>query len=281
MNMRIMLGLIMLIGILSFPTGLNASTPSAQNGLDIAQSAEDHYLEGLELQATDAIAAQTSFKLAAEGFQAVIDDGANSSAAWFNLGNALLQSGETGESIVAYRKAERLAPSDPDISANLAEARRRVENRIEPDATNLSFAEVSSWWHVASASTRLWIALGAWVAFWVILASRLGRQRNDRRSDAANAGWNIATWGTGVLALVAAGTLAFDAAHARFYPVGVLVNNDVVLRAGNGDGFGAAVEEPLDEGVEFTILEQRPGWWRVELADGTIGWVDASDASSI
>mgnify|MGYP002038821075 CR=1 FL=1 len=41
------------------------------------------------------------------------------------------------------------------------------------------------------------------------------------------------------------------------------------------------VEEPLAEGVEFTILEQRPGWWRVELADGTTGWISETDASTI
>ncbi|MCH2160816.1 MAG: tetratricopeptide repeat protein [Phycisphaerales bacterium] len=255
--------------------------PDMAARMEAAGEAEQAYLEGLELQDSDPQEARERFQAAALGFRTVIDEGANSSGAWFNLGNALLRSEEIGEAIVAYRKAARLDPSNDDVSANLAEARRRVENRIQPDAMDLSFETVTSWWHPLAPVTRLWITLSAWAAFWLILALGSGRRRKAQEGEFTRAAWQTCTWAPAGIAGIVAATLLFDAAMARLYPVGVLINPDIVLRSGNGDGFGAAVEEPLAEGVEFTILEQRPGWWRVELADGTTGWISETDASTI
>ena len=54
---------------------------------------------------------------------------------------------------------------------------------------------------------------------------------------------------------------------------GVLVTNDVVVRKGNGEGYGPQFEQPLHEGVEFKVTELRDGWIHIELADGNQGWV--------
>jgi SH3-like domain-containing protein len=53
----------------------------------------------------------------------------------------------------------------------------------------------------------------------------------------------------------------------------VIVERDVVLRKGNGEGFAPQVAEKLTPGVECLILEARPDWLRVRLGDGTEGWV--------
>jgi len=45
------------------------------------------------------------------------------------------------------------------------------------------------------------------------------------------------------------------------------------VRKGNGEGYAPQFEQPLHEGVEFTILEQRGGWMHIELTDGNSGWV--------
>ena len=279
--MRLLLQLLLALAVVgAFSTRIHAQdSPHA-----IADSAEEAYLDGLSLLDDDPAAARTRFQEAARGYQELLDNGAHSSGAWFNLGNALLRSGNVGEAIVAYRRAERIDPSNDDVAANLAEARSRVESRIEPDANNMSFTTVAGWWHSVSPTTRLWIGLVAWVLFWALLALRYARRRNEQAQEErefARAGWLAGIWGTITIAVIAAGTLLFDTAFARMYPVGVLTNDQVVLRSGNGEGFGAIAEEPLHEGVEFTILELRPGWWRVELADGTVGWIPAQDAQAV
>ena len=267
------------LGVLGMLVG-NANAQESR--LELAAAAEHAYLDGLSLVDSDPSKAHEQFLIAASGYQELIDDGVHSAGAWFNLGNALLRADKIGDAIVAYRKAERIDPSNDNVAANLAEARRRVDSRIEPDATNMSFTTVASWWHPISPASRLWIAMGAWILFWTLLSMRFSRRReNTHESEMSRAAWLTGIWATIAIAVIAAGTLIFDTAVTQMYPVGVLTGDEVVLRSGNGDGFGAIVEEPLQEGVEFTILESRPGWWRIELADGTIGWIPTDDAESI
>jgi SH3-like domain-containing protein len=47
----------------------------------------------------------------------------------------------------------------------------------------------------------------------------------------------------------------------------------VVVRKGNGEGYDPQFEQPLHDGIEFRVIEQRGGWLRIELADGNQGWV--------
>jgi hypothetical protein len=52
-----------------------------------------------------------------------------------------------------------------------------------------------------------------------------------------------------------------------------VVMDGVVLRAADSAGAPAALPDPLPHGVEVTILEQRDGWTKVALANGTSGWL--------
>jgi Flp pilus assembly protein TadD len=66
------------------------------------------------------------FAGAAKAYAALLDQGQHSSAVLFNLGNAHFKAGQLGAAIAAYRRAEALAPRDPDIRANLQFAREKV-----------------------------------------------------------------------------------------------------------------------------------------------------------
>ena len=59
---------------------------------------------------------------------------------------------------------------------------------------------------------------------------------------------------------------------------GVVLADDVVVRKGNSEGFEPQFEEALYQGVEFRLLEQRPGWLHIELANGKTGWIRADQA---
>jgi len=61
----------------------------------------------------------------------------------------------------------------------------------------------------------------------------------------------------------------------------VVLVDDVIARKGNGEGFEPQFEEPLHQGVEFEVLDRRPGWFQVELADGQRGWIRTDQAALI
>ena len=245
---------------------LVAQTPEDDEVARTAANAADAaYIRGLD-EVTGSTAAIAAFRESADAWRRAIDAGADGSAAWFNLGNALLRAGEVGDAILAYRRAERLDPADDDIAANLAEARRRVDRPIQADATDLDFVGVASWWHILGTTTRLWVAVGAWIVFWLLLDRRLaGGGRRAEEREATTAAWRAGLGGSLAIAVICGGTVMADRLLPAWRPVGVLVRPDIVLRSGNGASFEPAIEEPLAEGVEFAIVEERPGWWRVRL----------------
>ena len=52
--------------------------------------------------------------------------GQASAAVYFNLGNAWFKAGQFGRAICAWRRAQELAPRDPDVRANLQFARSQA-----------------------------------------------------------------------------------------------------------------------------------------------------------
>ena len=58
---------------------------------------------------------------------------------------------------------------------------------------------------------------------------------------------------------------------------GVVVASETIARQGDGQSYDPAFEDPLHAGVEFRVLEERPGWHRVELPDGRRCWLPDRD----
>jgi tetratricopeptide (TPR) repeat protein len=92
---------------------LSATTLRAQPTADAFTQANKLYEEGQYAQS-------------AAGYEKIEQAGMVSTALYFNLGNALLKSGQVGRAIRAYRQAEKLSPRDADVRANLQIARRQA-----------------------------------------------------------------------------------------------------------------------------------------------------------
>ncbi len=65
-------------------------------------------------------------------YQEILGGGETSASVLFNLGNCEQRMGKYGPAILAYERARLLAPRDPDISANLALARKEAAVFEEP-----------------------------------------------------------------------------------------------------------------------------------------------------
>ena len=84
-----------------------------------------------------------------------------------------------------------------------------------------------------------------------------------------------------VVWLVAGASVAVESYDRATTRAGVTTADDIVVRKGNGDGYDRQFEETLQPGVEFVVIDQRPGWYKVELPDGSEGWLRQSEAEII
>ena len=239
--------------------------------LRVAEAAQADYDAGTERARTDPPASQEAFRRSIEGWERLRMAGVRSGTVEFNLGNAYLQTGDLGNAIARYLRAQRLLPGDADVTANLAQARARVSASFAASGTLLLVDSVARTWQLVPVGVRAWTAAAAWVALWTLLAWRWSAVRP--MSTGAAGATRAAAWGLAIAATLAGASVITDRALLEADDSAVLAADGVVLRKGNGEGFGPAFAEPLGPGVECRVLERRPGWLRLELPDGRGGWV--------
>lgn len=255
-----------------------AVTPSDPNAMLLA--AQDSFDQGMALIRSDPAEARRRFAESASLYAALVDGGANTAAIHFNLGNARFQAHMLGPAIASYLRAMRASPGDDRVLRNLAHARSQVSDRFERAGSTTLLESVATWWHVLSTASRLRLAAVAWVLLWLLVGLRILRPRLFAGEGAALA-FRLGSGAAALVGVVLAITVAADLALEHFRPRGVIVEDGVIVRKGNGEGFEPQFQESLGEGVEFRVLDQRPGWVQIELPNGRSGWIREGEAEVI
>ena len=242
------------------------------------QAAQTAYDQGVESARTDPAAAQKYFAQAANGFDKVVKSGVTNGKLLYNLGNAQVQAKQIGSGIGSYLQAQRIMPGDSQLQSNLAHARTLVKDRFDSGG-GILMEDVSDWWHLISFNSRLTLAGMFWIAAWSIAAFLL-HQPTAARHETARVLVRRAAWGLAMCGVILGATVLSDITAAQLWPQGVTTSDGVMVRKGNGDGFDPQFAEPLSQGVEFRVLQRRPGWLLIRLGDGKSGWISATQATT-
>jgi len=210
---------------------------------------------------------------AAEGFRGVLRYGFEDPRLEYNLANSEYKRGRMGEAILHYERAHRMAPSDPDIVANLALARSRIRDVIEdPDAAGA----LAGWRRIQDRIGMTAQAVIALAGFWGLAgivtwcASRRG-------------GFTPA-WGWALCAVLVATILATTSWHATWTrlqgtPRAVVLHPSAEALA--GPGLNNTSQFTVHEGTTVEIRAERPGWLQVSLPNGATGWIPSDAAGKI
>ncbi|MHC5006568.1 MAG: SH3 domain-containing protein [Planctomycetota bacterium] len=235
----------------------------------ILAEAQDAYDRGVANRRADPEAARAAFQTATERYKQLVDDGLANGRLHYNLANAYLQAAEPGRAILHYRAAEKLVPGDSRLRQNLDYARSLVRSRIAPSGGRALAGALLAWHERTTVRARYGVFTIAWLLFWTLLAIHLVVPRHW---------WRWPAIALAVIWLASGISVSTDVLLGGDQLEGVVLADEVVVRKGNGVGFEPQFEEPLYQGVEFRLLEQRPGWLHIELANDKTGWIRSDQA---
>ena len=203
---------------------------------------------------------QGKYADAASAYETLIKTGVVSPALLFNLGDARSKAGQTGLAIAAYRQAQRLAPRDPDIRANLQFARNQAQGGTSQQSGSIILRQLNrlsfnEWSSLTSGFFIAWCLLFV-ITFW----------KPESRQRFRNA--KILLGSLGALLLIAT-ALIFREQH--LIRTAIVSVPEAVVRLGpfaeSQSSFTAR------DGIELEITDQRPGWWQVADSSGRSGWI--------
>lgn len=236
---------------------------------DLLARAIEAYTRALDTEVRDRRLEE--FRRAERLFARVIESGVASPDLYTNLGNAALQAEHPGTAVLAYRRALRLDPDHPRALQNLEQARALLPAWVPRPESGGALDTFFFWHRTLSRGER---SIGAALSF-ALAAGLAAAAIRSRQAALRNlAVVPAAAW----LALLA--SLLFDPG-ARLRNEAVVVGDEVVGRVADSALAPSPFPAPLPGGVEVLVLEERPPWARVRLADGRDTWVAASALARI
>lgn len=212
------------------------------------------------------------FAQAAVAYESAIAAGADHALVHYNLGNAHFKAGDLGEAIASYVRAQRRAPRNDAIRANLAVARAQIRDRELAHGVPAVLAPIA--WVYGSLSLDEWWVLFA-VAFAVAAVVSIA---GHWRADVRPIGRRVLVGAVAVasLALVMGGVrYRVEVARAS----AVVVQEEIEVRSGPGRDYNLAFR--VHEGLQVQVAERRGDWWRIDLGGELVGWVPASSLETL
>jgi tetratricopeptide (TPR) repeat protein len=217
-----------------------------------------------QFDAANRLYEQGKYPQAIEAYRELLLQHQASLAVYYNLGNAYFKNGQTGEAIVTYRLAQRLAPRDPDVLANLRFARERVEGGAGPR---------NAWQRLLSVLTlnelTLWTAGTVWCWFVILAAGQFRREwRRSLQPLRLLAGVVVA------ISVLWLGAVLQNNLGA---PSAVVIAKDAAVR--HGPFIESQTAYTLHDGAEVVVLDRKDAWLQVRDRRHTVGWLQKTDVT--
>jgi tetratricopeptide (TPR) repeat protein len=218
--------------------------------------------------------ANALYEKAVLGYEKIIRDGhVENPKLYYNLANAYLLRDDVGRAILNYRRAEKLDKSDSNIQKNLAFARGRRVDKVDVKTETRIRHTLAFWHYDFSMKTKLVISCICFATFCLAMTVVIWFGRNTTLT--------VITAVAVVLLVCFVGSLAVEAYYQKAGSSGVIISPEVTAYQGDGRNYPPSFKDPLHAGTEFELIERRPGWFHIKLADGSDGWIPQTTADII
>jgi len=207
-------------------------------------------------------------------YNRVLDKKVESSALYYNLGNAWFKKGEVPHAILYYEKAKKLSPDDEDINYNLGVANSMIVDKIET-VPKLFFQE---WWayfyDLFGANQWAVILLISWamlVLFFGIFVLSRGR-RNKKIGFFLGLLFLLLT-------VTSYGLASQKHHHAVSRDEAIIFTPTITVKSSPTQ---TAVDLfVIHEGTKVKILDKVDNWVKIKISNGSIGWIPEKSLEEI
>lgn len=210
-----------------------------------------------EFSAANELYARGKFADAAAAYEKILQSSGQSAALLLNYGNAEFKAGHPGKAIAAYRRAQMLAPRDPELRANLAFVRTQVQGGTYRES------RWQSW--VGSLTLNEGTVLTAFFV-WAMFALCAARQIRPSLAPRLRNATRLAVG----LAILSGAVLAVQAANHFNSSVAVVIAPEATARSGPFEDAQSAFT--AHDGAELRVLDRHDDWVQATDGAGKIGW---------
>jgi len=207
-------------------------------------------------------------------YQKIVEQGQiHNARLYYNLANAYFLKEDIGRAILNYRRAAKLDGGDINVQKNLAFARSQ---RIDTVAvqTERRVLETLFFWHYDTAvQTRFLLACLFFAALCVTLTVMIWVGRGPVTC--------AVTVVAAILLVCLLTSVTIDSHRRAHTAYGVITAPEIMARQGDGPNYAPSFKDPLHAGTEFELVEQRPGWLHIKLADGSDAWIPDDSAGLV
>ena len=225
-------------------------------------------------QMADAEYAKGNYQEAIKEYNVILKSGVSPDV-YYNLGNAYFRTGNLTQAILAYERANKLAPGDKDIRFNLQFARSKTSDKITPQPEVFFVTWYKSLVNFTDSNT--WAVTS--VTFFILALIMLSFYLFSTNSVLIHGGFWLGT--LCLFIFIATTFLAWQQkSQSETHDGAIVVAPSVNVK--NTPSANSANSMVLHEGTRVDVIDRTmKGWLGVRLADGREGWLHTNDVEEI
>ena len=216
--------------------------------------------------------ADGQFDSAAVYYERIIESGFSNATVFFNYGDALYRQKKIGQARLAFEKAALLAPTDPDIQANIKFIKANIIDRTPEPQRGFLESVLYRIHTLLSLKKQLWVAFILLTILCSMITAGFYVSRNLRL-------WFI--YLSVLCALLFTGISS--SIGYKIYTTEKVKHAIVVIAAtdAKNEPNGTTVLFTAHEGTKFRIRKTEDKWALVSLPNGVSGWVERAALGEI
>ncbi len=225
-------------------------------------------------EAANAAYGNGEFQVAIDTYNEILATGVESGALYFNLANAHYKNGELTQAILNYERALLLKPHDKDVKFNLELAYSQTTDKIE----SVGEFFVSKWIKDFRNKTTsdIWAFIGVGCFIFMLIGAALFFFSGSVLLK--KAGFYL---GVGLLAgTIVSLTFSYHQKTKLTQRNHAIVISPSLTVKSSPDASGTEIFI-LHEGTKVEIVNTLGQWKEIQIADGTVGWVEETSITII